>query len=122
METFSAETFAAGLALVGGVILVAALLSGVIERSGLPQVAFFLALGAALGPTGLGVLNINLQSPILRALATLSLVMVLFTDAITLDLKEVRKHSRLALRVLGPGTLLSAALVGLAGWGILGLN
>lgn len=121
MENFSAETFAAGLALIGGVIVVAALLSGVIERTGLPQVAVFLALGAALGPTGLGVLNIGLTSPALRIIATLSLVLVLFTDAVTLNLKEVSKHRTLALVVLGPGTLLSAALIALAGWGLLGL-
>jgi hypothetical protein len=40
----------ATLALVGAVILIAALLSGVVEQSGIPQVAIFLALGAALGP------------------------------------------------------------------------
>ncbi len=122
MGAFSAESFAATLALIGAVILVAALLSGLIERSGLPQVAFFLALGAGLGPAGLGVLNISLDSPSLRIVATLSLVLVLFTDAVTLNLSEVRKHAKLALLVLGPGTLLSAALIGLAGWGILGLS
>ena len=73
MEAFSAETFAAILALIGAVIIVAALLSGLIERSNLPQVAVFLALGAVLGPPGLGLLNITLQSPALRVVATLSL-------------------------------------------------
>ncbi len=45
----SPELFAETLALVGAVIIIAALLSGLIERSGLPQVAVFLALGALLG-------------------------------------------------------------------------
>lgn len=121
MEGFSAETFTAALALIGAVILVSALLSGVIEKSGLPQVAFFLALGAALGPSGLNVLNIQLDSPALRIVATLSLVLVLFTDAVTLNLSEVRKNSKLALLVCGPGTLFSAALLGVASWLILGL-
>jgi hypothetical protein len=49
MDTFSAESFAATLAIIGVVIIVSALLSGLIERSGLPQVAVFLTLGAALG-------------------------------------------------------------------------
>jgi NhaP-type Na+/H+ or K+/H+ antiporter len=121
MESFSTEAFITTLALVGVVILISALLSGLIERSGLPQVAVLLGLGAALGPTGLGLIDVTLESPILRVVATLSLALVLFTDALTLDLKEVRRHSKLALLVLGPGTLLSAALIAVAGWWLLGL-
>jgi NhaP-type Na+/H+ or K+/H+ antiporter len=122
MDQFSAASFAATLALLGIVIMVSALLSGLIERSGMPQVAVFLGIGAALGPAGLGVLHLTLDSPALRVVATLSLTLVLFTDAVTLDLAEVRRHAILALRVLGPGTLLSAALVALAGWWVLDLT
>lgn len=122
MNTFSAESFAATLAIIGVVIIVSALLSGLIERSGLPQVAVFLALGAALGPAGLGVLNISLDSGALRVVSTLSLALVLFTDAVSLNITEVRRRSTLALRVLGPGTLLTAALIALAGWWLLGLS
>lgn len=122
MESFSTEAFVTTMALVGVVILISALLSGLIERSGLPQVAILLGLGAALGPTGLGLIDITLDAPILRVVATLSLALVLFTDALTLDLNDVRRHSKLALLVLGPGTLLSAALIGLAGWWLLGLS
>jgi NhaP-type Na+/H+ or K+/H+ antiporter len=122
MEGFSTEAFTTTLALVGVVILVSALLSGLIERSGLPQVAILLGLGAALGPAGLGMLDVPLESPFLRVVATLSLALVLFTDALTLDINEVRRHSKLAVLVLGPGTLLSAALIALAGWWLLGLS
>src|SRR5215210_5615670 len=73
MDTLSAESFIAALAIIGVVIIVSALLSGLIERSGLPQVAVFLALGAVLGPAGLGLLNLALDSPTLRVVATLSL-------------------------------------------------
>jgi sodium/hydrogen antiporter len=122
MDLFSAASFAATLALIGIVIMVSALLSGLIERSGMPQVAVFLAIGAALGPAGLGALNLTLDSAALRVVATLSLTLVLFTDAVTLDLSAVRRHAVLALRVLGPGTLLSAALVAVAGWWVLDLS
>src|SRR5918992_1340947 len=110
MDMFSAESFAATLALLGIVIMVSALLSGLIERSGLPQVAVFLAIGAALGPAGLGVVDVTLESQSLRVVATLSLTLVLFTDAVALNISEVQRHATLALRVLGPGTLLTAAL------------
>lgn len=122
MNTFSAESFTATLAIIGIVIIVSALLSGLIERSGLPQVAVFLALGAMLGPAGLGVLNISLDSAALRVVATLSLALVLFTDAVSLNIAEVRRRGTLALRLLGPGTLLTAALIALAGWWLLGLS
>lgn len=73
-----------GLALIGIVIVVSALLSGLIDKTGLPHVAVFILIGAALGPAGLGVFNLTLQSPVLRVVATLSLTLVLFTDAVTL--------------------------------------
>ena len=116
------ESFAAILALVGLVIVVAALLSGFIERSGFPQVAVFLALGAMLGPAGLGLLDVTLDSPILRVVATLSLALVLFTDAVSLNIPQVRRNAGLALLVLGPGTLTSALLIGLAAWWLLELS
>ena len=121
MNEFGAASFVTALAIIGAVTIVSALLSGLIERSGLPQVAVFLALGAVLGPFGLDVLHIFLNSPTLRVVAILSLALVLFTDAVSLNIKEVRRRATLALRLLGPGTLLSAALIGAAAWWLLGL-
>ncbi len=122
MEIFNAEFFILTLALVGVVIIIAALLSGLIDSSDLPQVGAFLALGAMLGPAGLGLLDVTLNSPILRVVATLSLALVLFTDAVSVSIAEMRRHGTLAFRVLGPGTLVSAALVSLAGWKLLDLS
>ena len=121
MDLFNPHFFVVTLALVGLVIIIAALLSGLIDRSDLPQVGVFLALGAVLGPAGLGLLNVTLESPIVAVVATLSLVLVLFTDAVSLSLAEIRRNGRLAFLVLGPGTLLTAAMVALVGWLLLGL-
>lgn len=110
------DHFVSALALVGIVIIIASLLSGVVERSGLPVVATFLALGALLGPHGLGITDIGLTSPALATLATLALALVLFSDAVALDLTEVRTRVRLAWRLLGPGTLVVAAIVTWAAW------
>ena len=68
----SGQYLITGLALTGLVIVLSALLSGLIDRTGLPQVAVFIAIGAALGPAGLNVFNVTLESPILRVVATLS--------------------------------------------------
>jgi len=115
------QKLVAGLALIGIVIIVSALLSGLVDRSGLPQVAVFIIIGFALGPGGLGVFDMHLESPILRVAATLSLTLVLFTDAVTLNMKEARRHTGLAFRMLGPGTLLCAALTAIAAWWLLGI-
>ena len=116
------ENFTATIALIGIVILVSSLLSGVVERTGVPQVAIFLILGATLGPFGLAVFDLALESPALRAIAVLALVLVLFSDAISLDLGEVRRNRRLAVLVLGPGSLISAALITVAAKYMLGFH
>ncbi len=110
------------LALVGVVIVVTAVMSGFMERANLPQVAVFLLLGLAIGPRGLGLLDVGLDSPILHVVATLSLALVLFTDAVTLELSQIRKHARLAVLILGPGTIRSAAVIALLAQSILGLG
>jgi NhaP-type Na+/H+ or K+/H+ antiporter len=116
------ESLTATLALIGIVILISSLLSGAVERTGLPQVAIFLLVGAALGPSGLGLIALSLDSPSLKVIATLGLVLVLFSDAISLDVGEVRLQRRLALAILGPGTLLPATLIAMAAWWLLGLS
>lgn len=115
------DQFVIIIALVGLVIVVASLLSGAIERTGIPLVAVFLALGAALGPWGFGLVDIGFTSPELRTLAVLALVLVLFSDAVTVDTREVRSRVRLAWRVLGPGTLVPATLIGISAWYLLGV-
>lgn len=109
------EAFVSLIALIGIVIIVSSLLSGAVERSGIPQVAIFLALGAALGPWGLNLIDVRLDSPALRIIATLALVLVLFSDAISVDTRALRKQPTIALLVLGPGTLIVAALIAVAG-------
>ncbi len=122
MILFDEQVFLSTLALIGAVIAISALLSGLVERSGLPQVAVFLCLGAAIGPAGLHLIDVDLNSPILRVVGTLSLVLVLFTDAVSLNIPEVRKARLLSFLVVGPGTLFSAALIGLFSWWMLGLS
>ncbi|HEV7365817.1 MAG TPA: cation:proton antiporter [Gemmatimonadales bacterium] len=118
----SLDSLVSALALIGIVILVASLLSGLVERTGVPQVAIFLLLGAMLGPAGLNLVNLTLQSPTLQWIAILALVLVLFTDAIAMDLSEIRRPRRVLLLVLGPATLLPAILIAVAAHFLLGLD
>jgi NhaP-type Na+/H+ or K+/H+ antiporter len=111
----------ATLALIGLVIIVAGLLSGVVERTRFPQVALFLLLGLIIGVYGFGLVDFRIDSRILESIATLGLVLVLFTDAVGIDIAEVKRHRSLVRLVLGPGTLVTAALIAFAAWGLLGL-
>jgi sodium/hydrogen antiporter len=115
-------SFAATLALIGVVVIIASLLSGVVDRWRIPQVAVFLLLGLVLGPNGLGLVDFTIGSPVLLTIATLGLVLVLFSDAVSVDVGAMREHRPLVLRVLGPGTLLAAVLIAGAASALLGLG
>ena len=110
------ESFVTTVALIGIVIVIASLLSGVIERTGLPLVPIFLLLGVALGPWGLGITDVGFHSPALHALAMLGLALLLFSDAVTIDTKQLRVRRFMLWRLLGPGTLVPAVLTALAAW------
>jgi NhaP-type Na+/H+ or K+/H+ antiporter len=118
---FDTHALVALFGLVGAVIVGGALLAGPTERTGLPALVIFLLLGLALGPYGLRLVAVSLEDPLLRVVATLSLTLVLFTDAMTLDLGEVRRNATLAALILGPGTLLAAIGLAALGWALLGL-
>src|SRR5215218_5396469 len=105
------EQFVTVIALIGVVIIVASLLSGVLETLGVPLVVVFLSLGAALGPWGLSIIDIGLTSPSLRVLATLGLALVLFSDAVTINPKDILARLSIAWRLLGPGTIIPALLM-----------
>src|SRR5687767_848039 len=114
--------FVATVGLIGLVIVVASLLSSVVERLAVPLVGAFLLLGLAVGPYGFGLIDFSLRSPELMVLSTLGLALVLFSDAVGVNVREVRRYRRLAAVVLLPGTLLPALLIGLAAYGLLGVT
>jgi hypothetical protein len=116
------DPFVTILALMGIVIIVASLLSGALERNAVPIVAVFLALGALLGPFALRVLDVGFGSPELRVIAILALMLVLFSDGVTLNLRELMPRRGLLVRVLGPGTLVPAALIAVAASLLLGMS
>jgi NhaP-type Na+/H+ or K+/H+ antiporter len=116
------ESFVTSVALIGIVIVIASLMSGVIERSGFPLVAIFLILGAALGPWGFGIADVGFESPALHALAMLGLALLLFSDAVTLDTKQLRARKQMLWRLLGPGTLVPATITALSAWLLLGFS
>jgi NhaP-type Na+/H+ or K+/H+ antiporter len=102
-----------GFALLALVLTVSALLSGLVERAPLSFPMLFLGLGLLMGERGLGLLPLDVHHPALESIATLSLALVLFLDAINMQVDELRHDWRVPLLTLGPGTLLT--IIGVAG-------
>jgi len=96
--------------LVAAVLVISALASPLVERAPVSFPLIFLAIGVLLGGQGLGVLRIELHDPTLEIVATLSLALVLFLDAVKLRLDEARRGWRIPALVLGPGTALTIAI------------
>lgn len=90
--------------LIATVLVVTALASGVVERSMLSFPLLFLALGFVLGERGVGLLELGPHSPILEIVATLTLSLVLFLDAIKLQVDELGKRWLIPFLILVPGT------------------
>ena len=114
--------FVLGFGLVAVVLVVTALISGAVERSPLSFPLIFLGLGFLLGERFLGVLQVGPHDEVLEIVATLTLALVLFLDAVKLDVRELGKRWGVPFLILGPGTLIVIGLGAVAiqvifGWG-----
>lgn len=100
-----------GFGLIALVLTISALASGLVDRAPLSFPIIFLGLGFALGERGLGVIQIGVRDPVLEAIATLSLALVLFLDATKVRIEEVSRDWLIPVLALGPGTLLTIGIV-----------
>ena len=96
--------------LLAAVLTITALSSGFIRRSPLSFPLMFLTLGIVLGQNGLAFITISPHDPILEIVATLTLSLVLFLDALQIQIRELGKRWLVPALVLGPGTVLIITL------------
>lgn len=96
--------------LVAVVLTVTALASGLIERSPLSFPLLFLGLGLALGQGGASVIELSPHDKLLEVVATLTLSLVLFLDAVKIQVGELGKRWVVPVLILGPGTGLIIAI------------
>jgi len=87
------------LAILAAFIFFYSIVAGGLERTPVNGALVFLAFGLAIGPVGLGWLDMNVDVEILRSLAEMTLALVLFSDASNANL-GVLKHSILIPRRL----------------------
>ena len=108
------------LALIAVVLVLAGLTEGIVSRAPLSFPAIFLALGFLLGPGGLQILSFGPRDRTLEAVATITLALVLFLDAVRMRFDRPSGEWLVPTLVLGPGTVLCIALVGAGAHFLLG--
>ena len=81
-----------------------------LERIWVTAAMAFLVAGALLGPAGLEVLDLHLESEAVKLLAEAALAVALFSDAARIDLKALRSTLYLPERLLGIGLPLTIVL------------
>lgn len=109
-----------GMGLVALTLLITALASGLVERAPLSFPILFLGLGFLVGPSGLGLLTLGVHDPALEVVAVISLSLVLFLDAVNLQVDELRSDWFTPFLTLGPGTLLVILGVGGVAYWLIG--
>ena len=99
-----------GLVLLGLVAIGYALVAGALERESVGGPLVFTVAGLLLGPFALDVFNPQPEGFDVRVLAELTLALLLFADASTIGLGELRRHAGLPLRLLAVGLPLTMVL------------
>ncbi len=90
-------------------ILLVGLFSGRLERTVITLPMVFVTFGLLIGPVGLNLIQLDVESSVIHILAEVTLVLVLFTDASRIDLKVLRRDYQLPVRLLGLGLPLTIA-------------
>jgi NhaP-type Na+/H+ or K+/H+ antiporter len=98
------------LAIMAACVFLYSIASGGLERTPVNGALVFTAFGLALGPLGLGVLNLNVDKEGLRTLAELTLALILFTDAANANLGVLRRSFHIPQRLLMIGLPLTILL------------
>jgi NhaP-type Na+/H+ or K+/H+ antiporter len=116
------SSFQTGAAVLGGLLLLGALLSGLARRSLLSLAALFVLAGFALGDGATGVLHFKANSGLVRDLANVALIVILFRDGLEVDRELLQSHWHLPLRKLAIGMPITACVVALFAHVLVGLG
>jgi NhaP-type Na+/H+ or K+/H+ antiporter len=106
--------FEVAVLVLGGLLVLGALLSGLAHRSLLSLAALFVLAGFALGRGGVHALDFDARSGFVAQLAVVALVVILFRDGLEVEGEMLQTAWHLPLRKLVLAMPLTAALVALA--------
>jgi NhaP-type Na+/H+ or K+/H+ antiporter len=108
------------LALIALALLGVAAVSRRLAGTPITPAILFVAFGLLVGPEVLDGINLSSSSATVRALAEVTLALVLFSDASRIDLGALRRTVGVPLRLLGIGLPLTIALGAVAAAAIFG--
>jgi sodium/hydrogen antiporter len=110
------------LLVLGALLMLGALVSGLVRRSFLSLAALFVLAGFALGEGGLEVLEFDARSGFVHDLAIVALVVILFRDGLEVEAEMLQKAWHLPFRKLALAMPVTCALVALAAHWVVGLD
>ena len=115
-------SFPATVGVLGLLLVVGALLSGVARRSVLSLAVLFVVAGFVFGKGAAGVLRFDPTSGFVSDLTTVVLVVILFRDGLEVEADFLRTEWRLPLRKLVIGMPITAAIVAVVAHLVVGLS
>ena len=111
MLTVATSSFNTTILVLGGLLVIGALVAGVARRTFLSLTAMFVVAGFVLGPAVFGVLRFDPRSGFVDSLATVALIVILFRDGLEVEAEMLQKAWRLPLRALVIAMPLTAVVV-----------
>ena len=115
-------SFETGAAVLGALLMVGSLLSGLANRSMLSLTAVFVLAGFLLGHGATDVLDFKASSALVRDLATVALIVILFRDGLEVEGELLQREWQLPLRKLAIAMPITAVLVALVAHACVGLS
>ncbi len=113
-----------GLSIIAVAVLGYALVSERLALSPLTPAMFFTSVGLVVGKGGFGWFDLAVEGGAVTALVEATLVLVLFSDAVRIDLRLLRREATLPARLLGVGmplTIIAGTIVGVVLFPVLGV-
>lgn len=98
------------LALLALFVLVYSTIAGAVERSWISGPIIFTLFGLIIGPFGLDLLSLDADREMIKALAEITLALVLFTDAAGAHIGVLKRTSGIPIRLLFAGLPLTILL------------
>jgi NhaP-type Na+/H+ or K+/H+ antiporter len=115
-------SFQTAAAVLGGLLVVGSLLSGLAGRSILSLTAVFVVAGFLLGEGALHVVDFRASSGLVNDLATTALIVILFRDGLEVEGELLQRQWQLPVRKLVVAMPVTAAIVALLARWLIGLS
>jgi sodium/hydrogen antiporter len=91
-------------------------LSGRLQSTPVTQAMVFVAFGLLVGGRALDLIDVDVANQFVRHLAEATLTLVLFTDAVRVNLHRLRREALVPARLLGVGLPLPSWSAPWPGW------